>query len=354
MVSTSSSWAWESSYYLQHPLTWASLLPTGESPGWKTNSWTQVELSEANVWNTDIKLYNYQSEKYIKYVADFEQTSLVLEYGRAINSQWAHSLVLPITYRGGGFLDHFIDQYHIFIHSQRMNRDEYPENRFRLDMSVDDVSLFSTSKRLGVGNVKYKLKYWPWQIKGNACACGFSTSLQIKAPVDSYKNGFTTGEFDYTSLSAIGIPLGNLSAIWFNFALTYVSKNRLTEDWSFRQWHQMYELSIRWGLNSKWNIPLHLRMESPFVRKDYLALVNDTDESYEKYTQRVGASWQSLTQWRGSESIGIQYLASDTQKWDFTLVEDWGFGRYNNTSSRVYLNNAPDVVFRFGFQWDMK
>jgi hypothetical protein len=336
------------SYTLHHPISWMHLMPVGETPGWESRNWIHSELSHGNVWNAPITLFNNSNNKTLTYQADYSQTHLILEVGGEFSKSWAHSLVIPYAYRGGDGLDSFIDDFHTAFGFDRFNRNQYPEDQSHLSVNVNGEEIINDNSASGISNIKYKIKYWPWQLKGQQgqCACGFALSGQAKIPMDGRQRGLSTGYGDYSLLWHLGIPIFSNSAIWLTSAVTRTEQNPYLEDFPRKKWHQMYELSTEWGLSNSWSFTFQVRMESPFLEKDQLEIVTLLTDQKSRIYERVSSGWNSLVHWRGSESFGFKYTSrSKNQQLLIQIIEDWALGNFDETGDDFYVNNAPDVGF---------
>jgi hypothetical protein len=177
-----------------------------------------------------------------------------------------------------------------------------------------------------------------------ACECGLAFSVQMKLPMQSYLQGLTSGSSDYSGLVHLGVPLFTQSAVWFTAGYTYTGTNRVLEGWPLRQWMQMYEGSAAMGLSDHWDFILQLRYESPLMNQTYVNLNYIHANTNDQDIERMDTSWNALMYWRGSESAGFRYRFKDGNSVNLLMVEDWGFGKEDNTGW-TYINNAPDVEF---------
>ena len=252
-------------------------------------------------------------------------------------------------------MDRFIDDFHRMIGTDRMNRQLAPENRSTLDYTVDGISTLNDNSASGVGSIKYKLKYWPlkWTNSKGGCACGLSFSTQVNMPITNEKKGLSTGKVSASALIHLGVPLGSYSGIWLTSAVTQTKENPLLKDFPYRKWHQMYEFASHFAFNKNWGIQFFLRMESPFLNKNELLLVNADSEPQESFLDRISLSWNGLVNWRGSEALGLKYRSnSGATQINFLIIEDWALDKLDNTGEqKIYTNNSPDVSFNLQFTW---
>lgn len=329
------------------------MLPAGETPGWSDKLWVEFELGHANIWNSELKMRNKRTGQEYIYQADFEQTSSFLELGGAINDRTALSLELPYMSRGGGFLDNFIDDFHVLIGSLRFNRPLYPDNQNIFRISTDGEEKLVSLKHGGTQHFKLKLKQWWWKWQSptkGACDCGFSTGLQVKIPWAQADNGMTSGKVDTTVTAHLGIPIGQASGIWLTSAFSYLPRSDIMKDWPTEKWHKMYELASDWALTKNWIFTFKLRMESPYVDRSSVEIVDDESYTWEEaILNQIASGWNAMVHWRGSQDFGIKYRFDQGDELSLHLIEDWAPGDYEKIDDNFYVNNAPDVAFIFKY-----
>ena len=345
-----------SSYRLQHPIGWMHALPVGETPGWSSKSWLQFSLAHGNIWNNEIAFRNINDGTLYKYHADFEQSNAILEFGWAHNDRVASSFEIPYALRAGGFLDRFIDDFHVAIGSDRFNRPNFPENQRILKIETDNQNSIDQPVASGFGNLKYKLKYWPWQWRGKKgqCPCGFSLGTHFKIPIGPASKGLTSGNFDYSLLWHLGAPVGDASSIWLSSAVTFMGTNDNLRGWPMRRWHQMYEISFDIGLTERWGFLIQMRAESPLMNYQDVQIESAYSDPDQIAAERIASGWNSLVHWRGSQGLGWRWRSkSGLKQFNALIIEDWGLGAYDREDERLYVNNAPDVSFLFQYSWGL-
>ena len=345
---SSASFANITSFHVGNPVGWMHLLPTGEMPGWTGSAWTNIEISQSNVWNFQFDLKDKRNGNTYTYKADFEQSSAILELGAPISENLAFSLEIPYADRNGGFLDDFIDQFHVMIRTNRFYRDTNPKYGDSFIVQTNGANRMRTDRGQGVGNTKLKLKYWFLKYMSStpgACDCGMAVSLQAKVPVQRAEFGLSSGTMDYSALLHVGAPLFKSGAIWATTGVTKLGTNKVFGDWPARHWAQMYELSLDIGIAEGWGLILQGRYESPLFNKEYLGEQYASSSPAEQQIERGSSGWNGLTAWRGSESIGFRYRWGAGSQANFLFVEDWALGTGDGKGQWTYVNNAPDVMF---------
>ncbi len=336
------------SYHLANPVGWMHMLPVGESPGWEKTSWFNLEVSQANIWSTPITFTDRRNGDVYTFRADFEQTSAIAEIGFQLAPRVALAFEVPYANHNGGFLDDFIDQFHIFIQTDRFERNHYPKFQNLWTVTKNGNDLLAPGHSEGVGNLKTKLKLWLKQWRGKApgvCECGLAVSVQVKFPMQAAAKGLSSGSHDYTGMIHFGFPFWQESGFWFSAAATKLGKNKLFAGWPMRDWSQMYEGTVNLGLTQHWGFLMQMRYESPLFRKEDLDILYSYSNDHDQTVERVNSSWNSLVHWRGSEAVGFRYRFANGSQANFLLVEDWGRGKYDSSGAWTYINNAPDVEF---------
>jgi hypothetical protein len=335
------------SYYSPHPIGWMHLLPVGETPGWSGKYWLNFELSQASIWNSNATFTDRRNSRVLTYKADYEQTSLVTNFGFAIGERWAFDVVIPFADRNRGFLDQFIDNFHTWIGSDRFAREQNEKFDSKFIAKTGGTNEMEPTNT-AVGNVKFKLKYWMWQWTGpyeQSCDCGFAISAQLKVPTIKARTGWSSGSMDSSVLLLLGAPIGDFSGIWVSAGYTHLGENEVFKDWPINRISQMYELTMDLALSDHWGVILQGRMESPFLRQKDLTFNYTTSRPDLRAEERVASGWNSLVHWRGTESLGLRWRSLHGQQWTLSILEDWGIGNQDDRGDTLYVNNAPDVAF---------
>ncbi len=335
-----------SSYHNANPIGWMYQLPVGETPGWSTGSWLNLELNHSNIWSVPMSMTDKRNGNIYAYRADFEQSSAIANLGFALGPRLAVSVEAPYANHNGGFMDDFIDQFHLFIQSDRFERNDYPKYGNHFLVQTNGVDNLASEHAEGVGNVKAKLKLWLLKLKSptpGVCECGFAISGQAKFPTQTWKHGLSSGSNDYTGMLHAGVPLGSNSGTWFTAGLTHVGEHKLFEGWPMRRWLQMYELSFDLGAGPQFGFILQARYESPLMMSEHLSFNYSSTDPKDQAIERINSGWNSMVYWRGSESVGIRWRWGQGNQVNLLFVEDWGGGKYDSSGGLTYINNAPDV-----------
>lgn len=335
------------SYHLAHPLGWMFQAPVGETPGWSTSFWIHTELSQSNVWNDEFQMEDRRNGNTLTYMSDFEQTTTVLDIGFAMDDRWSFSIETPFAARGGGVLDDFIDQFHIFVGAERFLRNQNAKYDSQFKIQTNGNSELNKLNLTGVGNIKLKTKYWLWQWRAQspgACDCGFSFGGQVKIPLAEPRSGLTSGHTDWTLTAHLGLPIGSNSGIWATSAFTQLGRNTVLDKWPIRRYAQMYEVTFDLG-GETWGFIGSLRAESPILNKNDVRYIYTTTNPTNQSIYRVASGWNSLVYWRGSQSVGFRWRNGNGTQFNFMAIEDWGVGDQDWPAENLYVNNAPDIAF---------
>lgn len=336
------------SYRNAHPIAWMHQLPVGETPGWSAPQWLNLEFNHANVWNNKFTLTDRRTGDTYTYKADFEQSSAILETGWAFTDSFAFALEVPYANRNGGFLDDFIDQFHVLIGSDRFLRHLHDEFGNDFSVTKNGVEQLTSDHGQGVGGFKAKMKWWLWQLKSptaGVCDCGFALSGQVKFPTQKHSLGLSSGHNDYSVLAHLGFPMWKYAGAWMTAAYTKLGDNENFKGWPRRTWAQMYELSLDLGFGPNLGLILQARTESPIMEKGELSYNYSYTDPKGQIAERVASGWNSLVEWRGSESIGLRWRWGQGSQVNLLMVEDWGIGAKDGRNDALYVNNAPDVAF---------
>jgi len=338
----------QTSYRAAHPIGWMQSSPVGESPGWSTSNWTNFEVNHANIWNMQADFTDRRTNDIYTYKADFEQSTAVVETGFALSDSVALAFEVPYANRNGGFLDDFIDQFHVFIQSSRFLRHLEEDFGNSFVIQKNGVDQLGTERSEGVANLKAKLKYWFWQWRGTmpgSCECGLAISGQAKFPTQSHKRGLTSGSRDYSGLVHLGVPLWYDAGMWATAGFTKLGPNGALQGWPTRTWQQMYEVTFDLGIFDHLGIVFQARVESPLLDKKSLHFNYTGADENSRTLERIASGWNSLTEWRGTQTFGLRWRWGEGSQANLLMTEDWGLGNRDGRGDWNYVTNAPDVAF---------
>ncbi|MES2769229.1 MAG: DUF3187 family protein [Bdellovibrionota bacterium] len=334
-----------------HPISWQHMLPTGESPGWASDTWVEFEVINANYWAAPTTFTNLKTGKQLTLTADYEQTSLFVEFGKAISKKWAIAIEIPYAARHEGkTTDRFIDEFHDFFHFDNFGRPLYPFGQSIFETSTDGVRRGPYNAPSGAGNLKLKLKYWPVQGEKNT---GVGFGLHIKAPIEDEEKGMTSGEVDVTAMMNAGVLIGQQSAFYTTAAVTYAKNNWMFKDWPRNEILWMIDFMFDIGLNDKWGVIFDFSFHSPLMKKKQLDIVYAGSTTKEKVYEKIASGYNSLVEVRGQQMIGLRRKFGTNNMWIFYFLEDWGPGDKDHNNDMVYSTGQPDfglgtkIIFNF-------
>jgi hypothetical protein len=343
---------WAKGPHMSHPIAWMHHLPTGELPGWSGPRWFSLDYSKSNVWNAPMELENRENGKTLLYQADYEQDSLVLEGGYEVHPNLSVALEIPYATRDGGGLDRFVDWVHRSFGANRFSRQQYPQDQSLFLVQTDGVNRLSSETASGIGNVKMKLKYWPVKMGAkNQCACGLGGGFQVKVPMAKSLDGLSSGGFDFSLLFHGALPLGTRSYLATTLGVTWAPENPAFRDWPRHTWLHLFEVESDIALSDNWGLLLQVRVESPFMNKDSLNLIDPTASRNAFLQHRLSSGYNSLVHWRVYETFGFRYRISPEKVAYLLASEDGGLGDVDETGDKLYSNNAPDILFSLRFEF---
>ena len=115
----------------------------------------------------------------------------------------------------------------------------------------------------------------------------------------------------------------------------------------------MYEFSMDASITDTLGFIVQVRADSPILNRHLVRYEDATVDLKQKLNNRRATGWNALVHWRGSESFGFRFLHNQTDMTQILIIEDWTVGNFDETSDRIFVNNAPDVAFTvqssFGF-----
>lgn len=323
-----------------HPLDWQHMLPTGESPGWRSDSWVEFEAIEANYWAATATFRNKKTNKELTFTADYEQTSVFVELGKALSKKFAVAIEVPYAGRSEGTTtDRIINDFHELLHFDDFGRTLHPYGQKIFETSTNGVRRGPYEAPSGFGNIKLKLKYWPIQWKRNT---GLGFSFQVKVPTENEQKGMTSGYFDYSGLMNAAFPMGAKSTFYTTLGVTYAEKNWMFNDWPRNKFLYLIDFTFDVGISEKWGVILDFSFRSPFMKRKDIEIEYSTSTAKEQAYEKLASGYNSLVEYRGSQMIGVRRNFGKNNVWLAYFLEDWGPGDRDNNHDMVYSSGQPD------------
>lgn len=325
-----------------HPISWQHMLPNGEAPGWSKDSWVEFEVINGNHWAAPAKFRNKSTGKELTFTADFEQTSMFIEFGKAISKKYAVVVEVPYAARHeGSSTDDLIDNFHDLFNFDDFGRPLYDFGQSIFETSTDGARRGPYNAPSGAGNIKLKLKYWPVQMEDNT---GIGFGLHLKVPVEDKEKGMTSGEIDTTAMMNIAFSIFGDSKMYTTFALTYAKNNWMFSDWPRNKLLWMMGFMFDFSIGDKWGVIFDLGLNSPLMKKDKLEFIHQGTTEKEQVYEKVASGYNSLVEVRGQQMIGIRRKLGTESLMLFYFLEDWGPGDKDNTNDSVYSTGQPDFA----------
>lgn len=334
-----------------HPISWQHMLPSGEAPGWSKDSWIEFEVINGNHWAAPAKFKNKATGKELTFTADYEQTSLFVEFGKALSKKYALAIEVPYAARHEGTTsDKFIDDFHDFFHFDDFGRPKYKDGQSIFETSTDGVRRGPYNAPSGAGNIKLKLKYWPVQMERNT---GVGFGLHLKVPFEDKEKGMTSGEVDATAMMNLAFPIFEKSTVYTTFAVTYAKNNWMFADWPRNELLWMMDFMFDFALGEKWGIILDFSFNSPLMKKNKLDLVYSGTTDKDKVYEKIASGYNSLVEIRGQQMVGLRRKFGNDNLWMIYFLEDWGPGDKDNNNDMVYSTGQPDFAIGTKFIFNL-
>jgi hypothetical protein len=334
------------------PIGWMHELPSGDFPGWTAPSWVSAEYSVSNIWNIPMDFINTKTGKTLHYFADFEQQDVITEMGFQLAPKFALIIEVPYAWRDGGSLDRFLDWWHRTWGANRFEREIFPQDQSIFQVQTNGLNQLTTPSASGFSNIRLKAKYWAIKSgEPDQCACGLGAEASVKVPVDSSRDGLTSGSLDFSFMLHGGIPVGKLSAIELTAGMNVVPVNVVFADWPRNTVLQLFEASGDFDVGKKFGVIAQIRAESPFMDRDSLTIHDAVAVTHENFLEdRLSSAYNGLVYWRIHETLGVRYKFNNHDVIALGGTEDGGPGDLDETGDTLYGNNSPDILFFLKFQ----
>ena len=292
----------------QSPLAILRLTPTPETPA--TLAQGQWGLGFLTSWN------NYFDVDPERYTIDAETLRLTLDGAYGLTTRLELSASLPVSYRGGGILDRFIQDFEGLLKVPNQQRKQAPRNRYLIlirgsggqtfERSGDDAGWGIEDATAGV---RYQLA------RGTETTPAVTASFTLKFPAGRQTALFSSGGYDVAAGLSAGQRLGRFnlygSLVVMNYATTQLVGVRLKPN----------QLSlfngVEYRLSSRTSWLLQTLITSPGAEQF---------GDFSKNTYEI--------------TVGFKHILSPSWLIEASVLENL-----------FIFDNSPDVGFHVGFVW---
>ena len=201
----------------QSPLAILRLSPTPETPVTLHDGQWQVGVLTS--WNN---YFDYEPQYY---TIDAETLRFTFTGSYGLSPRLEVHAALPLSYRGGGIMDRFIENFEGLLHVSNKNRKLFPRNRYLVLLKGPDGRTFElTGEDAGWGiedataGLRYQLA------EGTATTPAVLASVTLKFPTGRKASLFSSGGYDVSAGLSAGQKLGRFnlygSVVGIHYATT--------------------------------------------------------------------------------------------------------------------------------------
>jgi hypothetical protein len=202
----------------QSPLAILRLSPTPDTPA--TLREGELQLGLLTSWN------NYFDYDPPFYTIDAEMLRFTLRASYGLTPRLELHAALPLSYRGGGIMDRFIENFEGLLGVPNETRKQAPRNRYLILIRGPNGTTFERSggdAGWGLEDATAGLKF---QIaRGTATTPAVTASFVVKAPIGREASLFSSGGWDVAAGLSAGQRLGR-----FNLYGSFVAMHYATTD----------------------------------------------------------------------------------------------------------------------------
>ena len=203
----------------QSPLAILRLSPTPETPAALHQGQWQVGLLSS--WN------NYFDVEPKRYVIDVEAFRFTVSAAYGITSRLEVQAALPLSYRGGGILDRFIQNFEGLLGVPNEMRKQAPRNRYLIRINGNDGHTFERSgvdSGWGLEDATVSLRYR--LAAGTETFPAVTASVMLKIPAGRAASLFSSSGYDVAGGFAAGQRVGRFnlygSLVGIHYATTEI------------------------------------------------------------------------------------------------------------------------------------
>ena len=251
-----------------------------------------------------------------RYVIDAESAGATFGFAYGLTDRLDLSLALPVSYRGGGSLDRFIENFEGLIGVSNEARKRYPRNRFLILVHGDDGATFERSGAasgwgLEDGSLGARYQITP----GSSTTPAVLVGLEAKLPVGRKDALRSTGGVDLDAGVSIGQRLGRFNLYGTASVMKFANDDFVGVRLRSTQWS--WFAAIEYRRTSRTSYLLQALVTSPSAR-DVGDLARNTYEI----------------------TLGVKHVLRRDLLLEASLLENL-----------LIFDNSPDVGFHLGLVW---
>ncbi|HVN76316.1 MAG TPA: DUF3187 family protein [Thermoanaerobaculaceae bacterium] len=292
----------------QSPLAILRLTPTPETPVTLRDG--QWQLGLLTSWN------NYFDVDPQRYTIDAETLRFTLSAAYGVTPDLELRAALPVSYRGGGILDRFIENFEGLLKVPNEERKRAPRNRYLILIRGSDGQVFERSggdAGWGIEDATAGVRYL--LARGTASTPAVTASFTLKLPAGRTASLFSSGGYDVAAGVSAGQRLGRFnlygSLVAMHYATTELAGVRLKPN----QLSYFAGLEYRVSPGSSWLV--QALVTSPGA---------ENFGDFSKNTYEITAGWKHLV----SRAVLVEV----------SVLENL-----------LIFDNSPDVGFHVGLVW---
>ncbi len=292
----------------QSPLAILRLSPTPETPATLRAGQWQLDLLTS--WN------NYFDYDPARYTIDAEMLRFALTGAYGVTPRLELRASLPLSYRGGGILDRFIENFEGLLKVPNEDRKRAPRNRYLILIRGSDGQVFERSGGDSGWGIEDATAGARWQLaRGSATTPAVAASFTLKFPTGRTSSLFSSGGYDVAAGVSAGQKLGRFnlygSLVAMHYATTQMAGIRLRSN----QFSYFAGLEYRVSPRTSWL--LQGLVTSPGA---------ESFGDFAKNTYEV--------------TVGFKHVVNPNLLLEASLLENL-----------LIFDNSPDVGFHVGLVW---
>ena len=198
--------------HAQSPLTIFRLSPTPLTP----------ETLPSGTWEagTMIDWANYFDDGLPLYMIDAESARLSLGAAYGITDRLEVHAIFPVSYRGGGILDRFIENFERLVGMVNKQREDFPRNRYYILINGDDGTYQRSGRDAGWGTEDSVVGLRYQVLPGTETTPAVVAGLAIKFPTGRASSLYSSGGVDVSFELGAGQRLGRRFHLYGSLAAT--------------------------------------------------------------------------------------------------------------------------------------